>query len=149
MMRRTAWIPAAVAALVMMAAWALPARSMVIADIPVGTWIIRSYKMSGASAWGNQYAELFLNRTVRIEEHAITFGASTCGVNFESQEHNTATYFHAHHHTGPLSLGIAASTFTLVKSNCSITGFDRLLFFGGDTLVMSVDTVFFFMERVQ
>jgi len=110
-------------------------------------WTVSGYKMGNDALWSEKDARAMLFKPLDITATAIIFDGKTCrDVTFQKETLNTKDYLASAFHTTPQILGIAEVAVEVVKTNCSLPGFDQYLRLKDRRLVIHLNGVFFYFE---
>lgn len=107
-------------------------------------WTVSSYHIMSNAAWGENEARALLFKPLDVNATTIAFdGQTCCEVVFTSEIINTIEYFRERYQVTAQSLGIEDKTMQLVKTTCSIPGFDEYTRLSDRRLFVPIQGVLF------
>lgn len=110
-------------------------------------WTVSDYKMGPNPVWGEKEASAMIFKPLDITETAIIFDGQTCGnITFKKETLPTKEYLASVFQTTPQALGIAEETVDVIKTNCSLPGFDHYLRLKDRRLVIYLNGIFFYLK---
>ena len=110
-------------------------------------WTVSDYKMGPNPVWDEKEARAMLFKPLDITATSITFDGKTCrDVTFQRETLKTEEYLALAFQTTPQTIGIAEEAVAVVKTNCSLPGFDQYLRLKDRRLVIYLNGVFFYFE---
>ena len=110
-------------------------------------WRISKYVL-GENFTGNEDdVKAMLAKELDIEDTKIIFGKDVCdAVSFDESTVKTADYLEEKWHETPEHLGIDFEEIKIIKTQCSLFGFQEYMRLGDGQLVVPYDGVFYFFE---
>jgi hypothetical protein len=112
-------------------------------------WAISGYFVAHNSTWGEREAKGLLFQPLDISRDAISFDGRVCkGVQFRQEKVQAADYLRNVWQVTPQEVGIEDRELQVVKTNCTITGFQEYLRLSDNRLVVPINGVFFHFEPV-
>jgi hypothetical protein len=110
-------------------------------------WQVSGFVPGPQAAMGRAEAEAMRGRPLDIGKDRIVFGRQACrGVSFKSTKERLRDYLERVYKVTPRELGVADEVITVIKTNCSLPGFQEYVRLGDRKLVICVKGVFFFLE---
>ena len=113
-------------------------------------WRLIDYVLAGSFQGEENKAREKLFLTLDINESEIYFDGQVCvGVKFQKETVDTADYLSSAWQTLPEALGIAEfQQVQVIKTNCSLFGFNEYLRLGDSRLIVREGDAFYFFEPV-
>jgi hypothetical protein len=110
-------------------------------------WTISGYFIGQNSTWGEPEAKGLLFKSLDISRDSITFDGQVCkGVQFQKEMVAASDYLRKVWQVTSKDLGIEEREIQLVRTNCTITGFQEYLRLSDNRLLVSIKGVFFKFE---
>lgn len=110
-------------------------------------WTVTGYVIGKEAAWGKEEAEALLFKPLDITDTEIIFDGQACqGVNFQRESAAAAAFLSNAWKTSPEELGIEAQEVQVIRTNCSLPGFQEYLRLADRRLIVPMNGVFFFFE---
>ena len=114
-------------------------------------WTVSSYLIMHKAAWGESEARAMLFKPLDISATTITFAGQACrDVEFASETVNAEKYLRERFGVTPQSLGLEDDTMQVVRTTCSLPGFDEYVRLRDRRLLVPIQGVLFvFTPRVN
>jgi hypothetical protein len=108
-------------------------------------WKVSSYIIGKNSSMDEASAKALLFKPLDITDTEIIFDGQSCqGVTFQQNTVNAVDYLAGTWQTTLTELGIDATELQVIKTNCSLPGFQEYMRLGDRRLIVPIDGVFFF-----
>lgn len=108
-------------------------------------WTVSSFYITNNSTWGEDEARAMLFKPLDIGETFITFDGQTCReVFFTSETVDMAEYLMERYQVTPQILGLEEKTVKVVKTTCSLPGFNEYAPLSDRRLLVSIQGILFF-----
>ncbi len=108
-------------------------------------WTVSGYVFGPVSAVDEKTAQSFINKPLDVTDTSIIFDGQTCeGVSFEREDVNAPEYLSDTWKVTPHDLGIDVLELKVIKTNCSLPGFQEYMRLNDGRLIVPIDGVFYF-----
>lgn len=108
-------------------------------------WTVSSYIIGKNSSMDEASAQALLFKPLDITDTEIIFDGQSCqGVTFQRTTVSAADYLAGTWQTTLTELGIDFSELQVIKTNCSLPGFQEYMRLGDRRLIVPINGVFFF-----
>jgi hypothetical protein len=108
-------------------------------------WKVSSYIIGRNSSMNEAAAQALVFKPLDITDTEIIFDGQSCqGVIFQQKTVNAVDYLAGTWQTTPTELGIDFTELQVIKTNCSLPGFQEYMRLGDRRLVVPIKGVFFF-----
>lgn len=110
-------------------------------------WRISGYVLGPGAAMDRAEAEMMLSKPLDIGKNRIVFDKKACeGVRFERTKERLSDYLKRAYKITPKELGVTDELIEVVRTDCSLQGFQEYMRLGDRRLVIQVKGVFFFLK---
>lgn len=112
-------------------------------------WSVSRYVMCKRSTVSEQQARSYLFKALDLTPSEITFDGRSCrGVHFRRESVAAASYLRQAWQVTPEELGIEEREVELVKTDCTLPGFQEYLRLRDNRLVIEIDGIVLFFQPV-
>jgi len=110
-------------------------------------WTVSSFVLGQGSTLDAAAAQELVFKPLDITETGIIFNGQACqGVSFQEETVNAVDYLAATWHTTLQELGIQDQELRVIKTNCSLPGFQEYMRLADSRLIVTINGAFFFFE---
>lgn len=112
-------------------------------------WTVSGYRQGKGSQWSEREAASFLFKPLDMTQSEITFDGRSCkGVRFQREQVAAARYLPLAWRVTPQELGLADREVEVVRTDCTLPGFQEYLRLSGNRLLIQVNGLFLFFDPV-
>lgn len=110
-------------------------------------WTVTGYVIGDGAAWGKDEADGMLFKPLDVTDTEIIFDGQACqGLDFQRENAAAAAFLSNAWKTSPEELGIEAQEVQVIRTNCSLPGFQEYVRLPDRRLIVPMNGVFFIFE---
>jgi hypothetical protein len=110
-------------------------------------WTVSGYVIGKDATWGETEAQAMLFKPLDVTDTKIIFDGQVCSdVTFQRETVNTSEYLSDSLNTTPQDLGIDGQELQVIKTNCTLPGFQEYMRLNDRRLVVPINGVFLLFE---